>query len=475
MTPLARAAGLFAMAWLAFAAPSAGAQAATPADPLVAQGEYLAKAADCGACHTAPGGKAFAGALAITSPVGTIYSSNITPSKTGGIGLYTRDQFAAALRKGVRRDGANHYPAMPYTAYAMFSDRDIDALYAYFRGGVAPVDVAPPATRLPFPMNIRLSMAAWNLIFFRHRHFQPDPARSAAWNRGRYLADGAAHCSTCHTPRGFLMEERAGLALAGGQVGAWYAPNITSDRTRGIGSWPKAVLIDYLRDGVAPGRARAAGTMAEAVERSFQYLTAADLDAIATYIETVPPAGKPQASDRFSQGHAGSKLALTRGLASAGADDATRGAVLFQGNCASCHAPQGQGGKDGYFPSLFHNSATGAANSNLIATILNGVDRTTARGRAFMPGFGGRPDDPNPLSDHDIALISAYVLSQYGAGPTAVTDRDVAIVRQGGPSSSLVLIARIGLGLGVAAAVILVLVVFRRRRRTQSPRGSALR
>jgi mono/diheme cytochrome c family protein len=314
-------------------------------------------------------------------------------------------------------------------------------------------------------------MKAWNLIFFRHRSFQADPAQSAAWNRGRYLVDGATHCSTCHTPRGVLMEERSGLAFAGGQVGAWYAPNITSDKTRGVGSWPKPVLIGYLRDGVAPG-ARAAGTMGEAVEHSFQYLTPGDLDAIATYIESVPPAGKAEASDRFSKGDAGSKLALIRGLSSSDTDAATRGAALFQGNCGACHAPLGQGGKDGYFPALFHNSTTGAANSNLVATILNGVNRTTAKGQAFMPGFGGRPTDADHLSNHDIALIATYVRTQYGVGGPAVTDKDVATVRQGGPSSPLVLIARIGLALGAVAAALLIFIVLKRRRFPRAQRAA---
>jgi len=468
MARLIRLIGAVFVAWLAVAAP----QAMAAIDPLVAEGAYLAKAGDCTACHTAPGGKAFAGGLAIASPVGTIYSSNITPSKTAGIGLYTRDQFAAALRQGVRRDGANLYPAMPYTAYAMFSDHDIDALYAYFLNGVPPVDAAPPPTRLPFPMNIRLSMTAWNLIFFRHRSFQADPAKSAAWNRGRYLVEGATHCSTCHTPRGFLMEERPGLAFAGGQVGAWYAPNITSDKTRGIGSWSKPVLIGYLQGGVAPD-ARAAGTMGEAVEHSFQYLTPADLDAIATYIETVPAAGKAEASDRFSQGQPGSKLALIRGLSPAETDDATRGAVLFQGNCGACHAPLGQGGRDGYFPALFHNSTTGATNSNLVATILYGVNRTAAKGQAFMPGFGGSPRDSSQLSNHDIALIATYVRTQYGAGGPTVTEKDVATVRQGGPSSPLVLIARIALCLGAVAAALLIFLLLRRVRRANDRHPSA--
>jgi len=455
---------LFGIAWLAIASPQA---MAADIDPLVAQGDYLAKASDCTACHTAPGGKAFAGGLAIASPVGTIYSSNITPSKTAGIGLYTRDQFAAALRKGVRRDGANLYPAMPYTAYAVLSDPDIDALYAYFMKGVEPVDGAAPKTSLPFPMNIRLSMMAWNLIFLRDSGLPSDPAQSAAWNRGRYLVEGAAHCSTCHTPRGFLMEERSGLAFAGGQVGAWYAPNITSDKNSGIGSWSKPALIGYLRDGVAPG-ARAAGTMGEAIEHSFQYLTPSDLDAVVTYIETVPAVENAKPGDRFDEGKPASDLASTRGAV---IDDATQGAALFQGNCASCHAPLGQGGTDGYFPSLFHNSTTSAPNSNLVATILYGVNRTTAQGQAFMPGFGGAPTDSNQLSNHDIALVATYVRAEYGGSGAAVTDTEVATVRQGGPSSPLVLIARIGLGVGVVAAMGLVVVLWRRRHRLGAKRG----
>jgi mono/diheme cytochrome c family protein len=210
--------------------------------------------------------------------------------------------------------------------------------------------------------------------------------------------------------------------------------------------------------------------MGEAVEHSFQYLTPADLDAIATYIESVPPAGKAEASDRFNRGHAGSQLAWIRGLSSADNNAATRGAVLFQGNCGACHAPLGQGGKDGYFPALFHNSTTGAANSNLVATILNGVNRTTATGQAFMPGFGGRPTDSNQLSNHDIALIATYVRAQYGVGP-AVTDQDVATIRQGGPSSPLVLLARLGLGLGAVAAALLIFILLRRRRFRRAPRA----
>jgi fructose 5-dehydrogenase cytochrome subunit len=188
-------------------------------DAAVKRGEYLAIASDCGACHTAPRGKPFTGGLPISTPLGIIYSTNITPSADFGIGHYTEEEFSRALRRGVRRDGANLYPGMPYTSYAKFAEDDVHALYLYFTRAVKPVEQRSPPTQLPFPMNMRISMMAWNLLFLDSATFAPDPHQSAEWNRGAYLVQGAAHCGTCHTPRGFLMQEEAGRALSGAQVG----------------------------------------------------------------------------------------------------------------------------------------------------------------------------------------------------------------------------------------------------------------
>jgi fructose 5-dehydrogenase cytochrome subunit len=441
----------------------------------IKRGEYLATAADCGACHTTPGGKPFAGGLAIGTPLGTIYSTNITPSMDFGIGRYTEEEFARALRRGIRRDGANLYPAMPYTSYAKFSDDDAHALYAYFKQ-VTPVDQSTPKTELPFPMNIRLSMMAWNLLFLDSAAFVPDPQQSAAWNRGAYLAQGAAHCSTCHTPRGFLMQEQASRALSGAQVGPWYAPNITSDPVSGIGNWTKDDLVAYLRTGHLSRKAQAAGSMAEAVTKSFQYLTAPDLDAVATYVKSIPAVRDPNdGASRFTVGKASAELTALRGSDGISSDVANPGgAELFQGNCASCHSAEGQGSKDGYYPSLFMNSATGAKNAtNLIAAILYGVDRTVSDRQSFMPGFGGHPTDANSLSDRDITVLGNYVLARYGSAGTAITEQQVAEVRRGGPGSPLPALARGG----VAAAAIVVLlgiafVVFRRRKTVSSPISS---
>ncbi|MGA2058155.1 MAG: cytochrome c [Bradyrhizobium sp.] len=438
---------------------------------LIDRGKYLAMAADCGACHTAPRRETFAGGLPISTPLGIIYSTNITPSADFGIGRYTEEQFSRALRRGVRRDGAHLYPAMPYTSYAKFTDDDVRALYVYFTQAVRPVDHSAPQTELPFPMNIRLSMMGWNLLFLDAAAFVPDQHQQAEWNRGAYLVQGAAHCSTCHTPRGFLMQEKTSRALSGAQVGPWYAPNITSDPISGIGSWTKDDLAAYLRSGHLPRKAQAAGSMGEAVAKSFQHLTPSDIDAIATYVKSVPAIHDPSDNgSRFAAGEPFSELATLRGRdgITSGEDDPA-GAELFQGNCASCHSAEGQGSKDGYYPSLFQNSATGAKNAtNLIAAILFGVDRTISGRQAFMPGFGGHPTDANALSNEDIAELGNYVLTHYGSAGTTITEEQVAEVRRGGPVSPLLRLARGGMAAAVIVLLGIVFVVVKRRRPVSS-------
>jgi mono/diheme cytochrome c family protein len=439
-------------------------EAASGSAELTERGAYLAKAADCGACHTAPHGKPFAGGLAISSPVGTIYSTNITPSAGYGIGRYTEAQFARAVRRGIRADGANLYPAMPYTSYSILTDADVQALYGYFMHAVASVETPAPRTDLPFPMNLRISMMGWNLLFLNTKPLQPDPRQSEPWNRGRYLVRGAAHCSACHTPRGFLMQEKAAEEFSGGPVGPWYAPNITSDLISGIGSWSQEELVRYLSTGDAHRKAQAAGSMGEAVEHSFQYLSDTDLNAMAAYVRSVPAIHDPSdGRSRFAFGTASSDLGRLRGKYGVRNQEGDpTGAQLFQGNCASCHAPLGQGSKDGYYPSLFSNSVLGSSNpNNLIAAILYGVNRTTRRGQAYMPGFAGGPNDLAALSDQDIVLLGNYLLEHYGRPGVAVTAPQVAEVRRGGPSSSLVALARAGVAAAATAVVIVLFVVFR--------------
>lgn len=452
-----------------------GAVLAAPAQPFdaatVARGKYLATASDCMACHTAHHGQPMAGGLVMSSPVGEIVSTNITPSREHGIGKYTAQQFSDAVRKGVRADGQMLYPAMPYTAYARMTDADVNAMYAYFMQGVPAVDRPTTPTSLPFPMNIRLSMKAWNALFLDQQPLRPEPQRSAQWLRGQYLAEGAAHCSTCHTPRGALMQEDKTRHLSGAQVGPWYAPNITSHPVAGIGAWTEAEVVQYLQTGRVAGKAQAAGSMAEAISLSFSHLEPGDLRAIAVYIKSLPPSvghGDQSAGpSRFEQGKAGNALDKIRGVPyQENIKGANLGAQVFSANCASCHGASGQGTSDAYYPSLFHNSATVNTN-NLLATILLGVDRKTADGHVFMPPFGDQVNAVNHLSDTEVAALANYMLVQFGPGQAAatVTPEAVAQVRQGGPQSNLLTLARAGMVLGALAVALLIVFILRRRKR----------
>ncbi|MET0320512.1 MAG: cytochrome c [Duganella sp.] len=463
---------LAAAAWSAGLSAHALAQAADAA--TIERGKYLATASDCMACHTAHHGKPLAGGLVMSSPVGDIVSTNITPSKQHGIGNYTEQQFSDALRRGIRADGKMLYPAMPYTAYAKMTDADIHAMYAYFMQ-VPAVEQPTKETSLPFPMNIRLSMKVWNALFLDDKPLPAAPAQSALWLRGRYLAEGAAHCTTCHTPRGALMQEDTARHLGGSQVGAWYAPNITSHPTAGIGSWTEAELVQYLRTGRVEGKAQAAGSMAEAISLSFRHLEADDLKAIAVYIKSLPAvvgdADQAQGASRFTQGKAGNALDSIRGTRySDNLKGASLGAQIFSANCASCHGVNGQGTRDGYYPSLFHNSAT-VNKTNLLATIVLGVDRQTDDGHVFMPPFGDAVNAVNHLSDQEVAALANFVLVQYGTGQPDVQPADVAVIRQGGPQSHLLTMARAGAVLGVLVLALIVVFVLRRRRRAAAVTG----
>ncbi|MBB5192721.1 mono/diheme cytochrome c family protein [Silvimonas terrae] len=426
---------------------SALAQAAEVSPEQIKRGEYLARAADCIACHTVPRtGQPFAGGYGIASPLGTIYSSNITPSTSAGIGNYTLQDFDNALRRGIRKDGAHLYPAMPYTAYAKLQPEDVEALYAYLMHGVKPVDAQPRRTRLPFPFNIRLSMAVWNSLFLDPRVFQPEQGKSEDFNRGKYLVEALEHCSACHTPRNMLMAENPDAPFAGGQLGAWYAPNITADPVSGVGGWTQAELVQYLKTGHVAGKAAAAGPMAEAVSDSLSHLTDPDLQAMATYLKTIAPIrntadskpawawGSPANDDDSLRGTAG----VTQ------SNRPTSAAELFSANCASCHQANGMGTTDTAYPSLTNNTALGHLNpSNLIAVILNGVDRPLPDGHhAFMPGFG--PGSLiNPLSDADIATLANYTLQRFGNTNVHVTPEEVAASRKGGEPPLLAKLPRV--------------------------------
>ncbi len=282
IAPWRLAAAAFFFAW----ASGSGAQ-----DDLLRRGEYIYRLAGCENCHTDRDnqGPRLAGGRALVTSLGTFYAPNITPDPNHGIGRWSEADFARALRAGVSPTGAHYYPAFPYTAYTLLSDEDVRALKAYL---FAQPPVAQPNKPhvLPWYLRFRPALIVWKWLFFREGRYAPDPAKNAAWNRGAYLARAAAHCSECHTPRNVLGAPRRAYYLAGTTEGPddGVVPNITPDRKTGIGRWSRSDLVQYLDTGMTPDGDFAGGLMAEFIDHGLKYLTAADREALATYILSVP-------------------------------------------------------------------------------------------------------------------------------------------------------------------------------------------
>ncbi|MGA7534812.1 MAG: cytochrome c, partial [Pseudolabrys sp.] len=234
----------------------------TKAD-IVKRGEYLAKAADCMVCHTAPGGADYAGGLAFPLPFGTLYSTNITADKDTGIGNYSDQDFLDAVQRGIRKDGARLYPAMPYTSYTFMTDADVLAIKAYLLSLPA-VPRQNQRDMLQFPFNQRWSMIFWSLAFNPNTRFAPNTEKSAEWNRGAYIAEALAHCGDCHTPRNLAFALDNHRKFGGAVAAGWRAYDITSDKGTGIGSWSDEEVFAYLAKGHATGRGTASGPMGEA-------------------------------------------------------------------------------------------------------------------------------------------------------------------------------------------------------------------
>lgn len=444
----------FALSMLMSVTFSASAENAADSAALIAKGKYLAIAADCGACHTAPNhGAEMSGGYIIASPLGNIVASNITPSKTAGIGDYTEEDFAKAVRQGINKQGQHLYPAMPYTSYAKITDADIHALYSYFMHGVKADNSVPPQTDLPFPFNIRSSMFFWNILFADNKVFVPAQGQSEPVNRGDYLVNALAHCDTCHTPRNALMGQDNSRALSGGSLGSWYAPNITPNKQAGIGSWSDAEIAQYLKTGHVAGKAQAAGPMAEAVEHSLQHLSDDDIDAIVAYLRQVPAISQPETASRDSLGQPATGEAAMRAIKNPDA-----GWKVYGSTCANCHQPDGSGNR--FYPSLYHNTATGAPQAdNLIATIVYGVHRTVEGKEVDMPGFGPDALFTDRLTDQQIADVSNYVLKNFGNAQLTVTSEQVKTVREGGERPLIARLAQPAVWVGGAAVVIVLLLV----------------
>ncbi|ANY88741.1 MULTISPECIES: cytochrome c [Pseudomonas] len=393
------------------------------ADPaLVKQGEYLARAGDCVACHTAKGGKPFAGGLPMPTPIGTVYSTNITPDPSG-IGDYSFEDFERAVRQGIGLNGSTLYPAMPYPSYARVSDDDMKALYAYFMHGVEPVEQVNKESDIPWPLSMRWPLAFWRTLFAPEVKPFEAAGRDPAVARGAYLVEGLGHCGACHTPRALTMQEKA-LDAAGGDaylsgsapLEGWIAKNLRGDHKDGLGSWSEAQIVAFLKTG-RNERTAVFGGMSDVVEHSMQYMTDADLTAIARYLKSLPPVNP---DDRPFQEDRQVAEALWQG------DDAKAGAALYVDNCAACHRTDGKGYAR-VFPALAGNPVLQSADAtSLIHIVLEGATlpaTATAPSTFTMPGFAWR------MKDQAVADVVNFIRSSWGNQAASVTASQVADLR----------------------------------------------
>src|SRR5580692_10804947 len=267
--------------------PSHAQQTETPTN----KGEYLARAGDCVSCHSTPGGKAFAGGLRMGTPMGVIYSTNITPDPDTGIGNYSLADFDRAVRSGIAKDGHHLYPAMPYPSYAKISNEDVQALYTFFMKDVPPVKQANKPNEIPWYLSPRWPLAIWNTIFAGSGPYEARAGRDAAWNRGAYLVEGLGHCGACHSPRGWAFQEKAlddgsSAYLQGAELDAWSAPNLRGDLRTGLGGWSQDDIVSLLKSG-HNNNVVAFGSMLDVVN-STPYLSDEDIGAMASFIKSLP-------------------------------------------------------------------------------------------------------------------------------------------------------------------------------------------
>ncbi|WP_285428416.1 cytochrome c [Pseudomonas sp. lyk4-R2A-8] len=391
---------------------------------LVKQGEYLARAGDCVACHTAKGGKPFAGGLPMETPIGVIYSTNITPDKTG-LGDYSFEDFDKAVRHGVAKSGSTLYPAMPYPSYARVSESDMQALYAYFMKGVEPVAQENKDSDIPWPLSMRWPLTAWRWMFAPAvEDYQAKAGTDPVISRGAYLVEGLGHCGACHTPRALTMQEKAlsaqdGSAFLSGSapLEGWIAKSLRGDHKDGLGSWSEEQLVQFLKTGRSD-RSAVFGGMSDVVVHSMQYLSQDDLTAIARYLKSLP------AVDPKDQPHQYDKQvaqALWKG------DDSQRGASVYIDNCAACHRTDGHG-YTRVFPALAGNPVLQTADAtSLINIVLNGgtLPAThTAPSTFTMPAFAWR------LSDQEVADVVSFIRGSWGNQGAPVQASEVADLRK---------------------------------------------
>jgi mono/diheme cytochrome c family protein len=391
-------------------ATSAGAQERR--DDIVARGEYLARAGDCIACHTAPEGRIFAGGRAMLTPFGTLYTSNITPDPDTGIGKWTADDFYKTMHSGRFPDGGLIYPAMPFASYTKVTRADSDAIFAYLKS-IPAVNQKDRPHELRFPYDNRQLILGWRTLYFREGEYKPDPTKSAEWNRGAYLVEGLGHCGMCHSPINALGGTSQSDAFKGGLIPMqnWYAPSLTSNREAGLGEWSLKDITDLLQTGISM-RGVVYGPMAEVVHNSLQYLNDEDSKAMAVYLKGIAGPQPPAPSSALPSSESSLLVSL--------------GKTVYDARCASCHGVQGEG-KPPHWPPLANNQSIEMESAvNPIRMVLNGG---YPPGTAGNPKPYGMPPFAGLLSDNEVAAVVSYIRTAWGNRGAPVSAREANELR----------------------------------------------
>jgi mono/diheme cytochrome c family protein len=386
---------------------------------LVKRGRDFAAIGNCNDCHTVRDGRDFAGGLAVPTPFGTIYSPNITPDAETGIGRWSEAAFRRAMQSGVNRDGQHLYPTFPYDHFTHVSDEDDHALYAYLM--TRPAVRAPArANQLSFPFDQRVVVAGWKLLFLRHGSYQPEPAKTAEWNRGAYLVEGLAHCGACHTPRNSLGAERARDAFGGGDVDNWHAYAINRQSPAPV-PWNAEALFGYLRQGWHPDHGVARGPMAQVVG-NLSGVPESDVRAIATYMADMFGVPTP---DRKRRGDEVLAQAAARPVQTPQASQAPQassgnalGASIYAAACAACHASD-RAPPFGGINLALSTTINGPDARNAANIILSGIRPVAGERSPIMPGFA------DSMSDDQIAALLDYLRARFSQQPPWTNTADI--------------------------------------------------
>jgi mono/diheme cytochrome c family protein len=384
----------------------------------IEQGRYLSLAGNCMACHTTRGGTPFAGGRRIDTPFGGVYSSNLTPDPETGLGKWTAQDFWQAMHRGRSKNGRLLAPAFPYNHTSVITRSDSDAVFAWLNT-LAPVVQHQPAHTLVWPVGTQPALAVWRSVYFQPSPFLADKSQSAEWNRGAYLVQGLGHCAACHSPRNALGASGSVSDLSGGlmPVVNWYAPDLTSDAESGLASTPLPEIVRLLRTGAAD-TTQTNGPMGEVVQHSLQHLNAADLQAMAVYLQS-----RAQSTPQPAPAKAGpARISL---------QVATMGSAVYERQCLQCHGDQGEGVKTASgevaYPALAGNRAVLLKDpTNLVQLVLYGGYGPATEGH---PRPFGMPPAVLELDDRDIAAVLTHLRTQWGNQASEVTPLQVNRIR----------------------------------------------